>query len=474
METVVQPGSSSQEEEGLVTKVNVGRLTNCIFAFTLLYLFKNINLPNIFDNNPIDSVVNYSVVTFPEICNFINVYLTVAIIWILTFHTIHLIRKVNTHYLYLHFGMLMTLVFIPVSSFLADGFPSVPLFSLVLHINILILSFLLLLQWHYVSGTGNLIFNDISRGEIKNTQRRILILMIIACIGALLAWGDMEKTRFLYLAALGLLCFDSVIPDWEEWKKKKGCEGSDVTDNIQGSGAHFNHRLSPVSQGTEENSFRGHVGLDMLEILMNGVFAFSMTLIVKNIPLPKITDVQSLDLIFMFLTRIMFDSIEFVLAFIILALFWILSFQIIRWMRMTDLSFVYLVLSELLFIVFIPVTSSLFTLYSDQAHSSVLFSLNIILCGLILIMQWYYLSRRGELLIKEIDLCHSDTGSAIKSWIQFAKGTGTQNPIINLKNRLFILPVTCVLWLFMNLLNIGFSILPALLGVCLLIVRTGD
>ena len=27
-------------DEGPVTKVNVGRLTNCIFAFSLLYLFK--------------------------------------------------------------------------------------------------------------------------------------------------------------------------------------------------------------------------------------------------------------------------------------------------------------------------------------------------------------------------------------------------------------------------------------------------
>lgn len=87
-----------QGTEGPVTRVNLGRLTNCIFVFTLLYLFKNIQVPNIMDQGTGESISSWLTIAFPEILNFINAYLIIAIIWILTFHIIHQIRVV-THWL---------------------------------------------------------------------------------------------------------------------------------------------------------------------------------------------------------------------------------------------------------------------------------------------------------------------------------------------------------------------------------------
>ena len=61
----------------------------------------------------------------------------------------------------------------------------------------------------------------------------------------------------------------------------------------------------------------GFVDRDMIEILMNGVFSFTMTLIVKNIPLPTVADIANPDIIVNFFERTMYDGISFIFTFLI-------------------------------------------------------------------------------------------------------------------------------------------------------------
>lgn len=460
-----------QDGEGPVTKVNLGRLTNCIFAFSLLFLFKNIELPSTMDTESTLFLSGYLKIILPEVFNFMNAFLVIAIIWVLSFHILHLIRRVNHTFLFLHFGMLITLVFIPVTSMFADNFPTITIFSLILHLNILVIGSFLFMEWRYVCVHGSLIHLHISGKGEKETYLRIFFLMGASVIGSILTFYDVEQTRFIYILVILILFIDSVVTD-----RTRGIEDPD-SDDLSGAGISESPAyLSQTGRVVKTSQYRGPVGMDMLEILMNGVFGFTMTLIVKNIILPKASDGQNVELIVGFFIRTFFDTLEFILVFIILAIFWVLAFQLLRWMRAVDLTFVYLELFELLLIVFIPVTSSLLTLFWDQSHVSTIYALNIIFCGFVLIIQWYYVSRRSGLMNEEATLTirNAPRRSYLGGRIRIRSGEGRVQSFIEIRNRLFILPVTFLVWLVLNLFEVTFAIIPAAMGVCYLLYRSGD
>jgi uncharacterized membrane protein len=461
-----------QEGEGPVTRVNVGRLTNGIFAFTLLYLFKNIYIPNIFDVDTPDYFSQYIRILIPEAGNFINAFLIIAIIWILTFHIFHLITKITFKFLFIHFGLLMSLVFIPVSSMLADDFPKEPIFSLLLHLNIIVICLFLLVQWQYISGQNRLLHHTITREEREESFLRILILTGSAFIGGYLAISDIEGTRFVYLLVPIFLLIESTVTDGKKSKRAYQETSQNRPFTIQKSQS---FTPSTCTEGSTDPA-RGPVGLDMLETLINGVFAFTMTLIVKNIPLPKTTDAHNIELMIRFCMQITFDAIEFILVFIIIAFFWMFTFQILRWMKKTDMRFVYLTFFELLLIAFIPITSRLVTFFNDQTNISAAFGINIILCSLILIIEWYYISKRTTLLNDEASdmIKNAQSYSFLGNRISIKYDKKRKGPFFALRNRLLILPVASFIWIIVNTGDLHYALIPILIGVCYLISRSWD
>lgn len=152
-------------------------------------------------------------------------------------------------------------------------------------------------------------------------------------------------------------------------------------------------RVSPVPQ-------------DMLEILMNGVFAFAMTLIVKNnIPFPSSSAVEDLGFFIQYFFGIFFDGVSFIFTFIVLAFFYLLVFEMMKHVYLLDRLFVYLDFGFMLTIVFIPFSSLLYSFSDMPVPYGILFHLNIILCGLILFIMWWYASGPGD-LIHPIDNAH--------------------------------------------------------------------
>ncbi len=461
-------------EEGVITKVNVGRLTNCIFVFTLLYLFKNIQVPNFIEMGSNQTLSIWVTNTSPEIWNFVNAYLIIAIIWILTFHIIHQVKKISHTFLYIHFGMLMMLVFLPVTSMLADNFPKEPLFSLFLHLNVLLLAVSLYVEWNYLSGRSDLIQDSITKEDVSNTSKRIGILIGIAFFGGLLCLRDIEGTRFLYMLLLFFFGIEEIVANRKESCPKKSIDTPGNPDNTIHENFHV-YSAIPESPSvvTRGRKFQGPVGMDMLEILINGVFAFSMTLIVKNIPLPHASDAQDFQVLITFVIRVFFDAIEFVMVFIILAIIWMLSFEILRQMQAVDLPFVYLVLAELFLVVFIPVSSGLLSVFTGEAHISIIYGMNIIFLGLMLLIQERYLTGKPELQIpsyhENLNEEKGEKKNRVNSLINGITGNFFQNNLrntrTNLHLRLWILPLSFVLWMAMDLQGVEYSTIIALSGI---------
>jgi uncharacterized membrane protein len=148
---------------------------------------------------------------------------------------------------------------------------------------------------------------------------------------------------------------------------------------------------------------KGVVPQDMFEILMNGVFAFVMTLIVKNnIPLPSVINAEDFAFIKIYSEQIFSESTNFIFTFGILAVFYILFFEMMRNIRVLDRYFVYLSFGFILSIIFIPLSSLLWTFSDMPMPYGVLFHVNIICSGLLMYILWRHVSLDKKLILPEI------------------------------------------------------------------------
>ncbi|MCU0632538.1 MAG: TMEM175 family protein [Methanolinea sp.] len=183
----------------------------------------------------------------------------------------------------------------------------------------------------------------------------------------------------------------------------------------------------------------GPVPQDMFEILVNGIFAFVMTLIVKNnFPLPRYIPGDDLPFLIQYIDQVTSDGIVFVFTFVMMVIFYILFFEMLRHMRVLDRGFVYLSFGYLLSLVFIPLTSLLWT-YSDvNIPYAVLFHANILISGVMMVILWRHASRFERLLLPK-------TAPGIVS---------------NLSIRLMLLPITAVAGLLLDWLDVSFGEIP--------------
>jgi uncharacterized membrane protein len=144
------------------------------------------------------------------------------------------------------------------------------------------------------------------------------------------------------------------------------------------------------------------VPLDMLEILVNGVFAFAMTLIVKNnIPLPSSVPADELNFLVFYLVKIIVDGFNFIFTFMILAVFYILFFEIMLHTKIVDRMVVCLSFGFILSILFIPLTSLLWSLSDMPIPYGVLFHANVLLSGLLIFVLWWQVSANPLLCLPE-------------------------------------------------------------------------
>ncbi|MCU0631070.1 MAG: TMEM175 family protein, partial [Methanoregulaceae archaeon] len=174
---------------------------------------------------------------------------------------------------------------------------------------------------------------------------------------------------------------------------------------------------------------KGVVPQDMFEILMNGVFAFVMTLIVKNnIPLPSAYQTEDFTFIKNYWDQVSSESTNFIFTFGILAVFYILFFEMMRNIRALDRFFVYISFGFILTIIFIPLSSLLWTFSDMPMPYGVLFHVNIICCGLLLYILWRHVSLNPKLIFPET----------------------SSEKIRNISLRILLFPITGIAGLFID------------------------
>lgn len=192
----------------------------------------------------------------------------------------------------------------------------------------------------------------------------------------------------------------------------------------------------------QDISCKGPVPQDMLEILMNGIFAFAMTIIVKNnIPLPSGNVSEDIYFFIEFFLSIFFDGFSFIFTFVLLAIFYILAFEIMRHSISVDRIFVYLIFCFLLTIIFIPLSSLLWSISDAPVPYGLLFHANILACGLTLYCLWAYVQKSPGIILK-------GTSAAYMK---------------NLSMRIGVFPLTALIGIIIDGNELSFGIIPIIL-----------
>jgi len=135
-----------------------------------------------------------------------------------------------------------------------------------------------------------------------------------------------------------------------------------------------------------------------LERITNGIFAFTMTLLARNILMPdagSITDLVSFDTFF---DKSILTVIDFVGIFILLAMFWMLFFQMFHRMKTYDYHFLHVHMLALMAIVLLPFTSAFTALSEKFPFADLFFQANYLMLGLILAYLWNYARSKPGLL----------------------------------------------------------------------------
>ncbi|MCX6689732.1 MAG: TMEM175 family protein [Methanoregula sp.] len=418
----------SRLQEGPVTKTNIGRLTNAIFAFTFLLLFRNIRLPSFEDYVGNATAQQFGLMQAPDIINFLSVFVILAMIWVVTFHVFHKIERLDWTALYFHFLLLMFVIFIPISSNLTTIFSQNTGVALFFHMNMLAIGAVLLLEWMHCRKTPQVIKPEISRDEIRLTGISMMFIPFTAGVGCVLANYDVPYTQYIYFGTMVAFVLNSLrLRDRKTNPDKEDPRTPDVPAPEQ------EHRHAPAI------SPQGMVPLDMLEILVNGVFAFAMTLIVKNnIPLPTSVPADELDFLVFYLAKIMVDGFNFIFTFMILAFFYILFFEIMRHTRIVDRMVVCISFGFILSVLFVPLTSLLWSLSDMPIPYGVIFHANILLSGLLIVVLWQHVSTNPLLQVP---------------------GTGRLEAR-DLSWRLLLFPLTSVAGLILDSWDVSFQSVP--------------
>src|SRR5271157_598073 len=144
-----------------------------------------------------------------------------------------------------------------------------------------------------------------------------------------------------------------------------------------------------------------------LERLTNGIFAFTMTLMIRNLPTPPLGTIDTAAALGRFFDTTIFAVYDFIGAFIILGMFWLFYFQIFHRMKTFDSRFIYIHFISLMVVVFVPFTQSFAAQGDTVPVADSLFQLNYLILSVLLIVEWYYARSHPSLLVPELTVAET-------------------------------------------------------------------
>jgi uncharacterized membrane protein len=133
-----------------------------------------------------------------------------------------------------------------------------------------------------------------------------------------------------------------------------------------------------------------------LEALSDGIFAFAMTLLVLTLALP---DAMQTKLSLSQLLAAQWPKFfNYALSFLLLATFWVIHNQEFHVIRRTDRGHIWINIGILMFVALMPFSTDVSGSYSHETLAELLFSANLMILGLLFLLNWWYACRNHRLV----------------------------------------------------------------------------
>ena len=141
-----------------------------------------------------------------------------------------------------------------------------------------------------------------------------------------------------------------------------------------------------------------------LETMVDTIFAFAMTLLVLGMVMPQFSASQAAAELPAYLEKLLPQFILFIIAFLVLALFWIEHHRQFHYLRIVDPTILRFNIAILIFIVLIPFTTDVSGAYDGVMIAVLLFHLNLLIVGALFLGHWMYIYRCNHLCDAEFDI----------------------------------------------------------------------
>jgi uncharacterized membrane protein len=145
-----------------------------------------------------------------------------------------------------------------------------------------------------------------------------------------------------------------------------------------------------------------------LETMVDTIFAFAMTLLVLGMAMPKLSASQAVTELPGYLEKLLPQFVLFVIAFLVLALFWIEHHRQFHYLRIVDPAVLRFNIAILIFIVLIPFTTDVSGAYDGIMIAVLLFHLNILIVGGLFLGQWMHICRCRHICDAEFGIANEE------------------------------------------------------------------
>ena len=139
------------------------------------------------------------------------------------------------------------------------------------------------------------------------------------------------------------------------------------------------------------------ISKNRLEALVDGIFAFAMTLLITGLVIPHFSKTEAEAKLAISIAEMRSEFISFLVAFFVLASFWHMHNRQFHYVRRVDSGVMRITLFILACVVLMPFTTNISGDYSDVQVAVDLFHVNMFSLGLFFLIHWWYLTRNPDI-----------------------------------------------------------------------------
>lgn len=141
---------------------------------------------------------------------------------------------------------------------------------------------------------------------------------------------------------------------------------------------------------------------DRTEGITDGIFGFAMTLLVVNIEVPHPDPGHPGNTVLSILASLNQDFLQYIIAFMVLAFFWILHHRQFEDLKFVDHKLLLINFLGLILVALMPFSAELADSYFNDRVAVIFFEANLLVAGLIFYLQFIYEASHRDLLDEEI------------------------------------------------------------------------